>query len=127
MSSFGRHLEFPFHVDGSTGRCAVASTPDEHIEQEVIQLLLTDIGERLFLPELGSNIRRMVFEGAEPASEGLTKATVSQALGRWLGERVVVEELTVVTEPGLVELALRYRRAGGADSRTVRFRSGAPG
>ena len=37
-------------------------TDEDSIKESVKNLLLTDVGERLFNPTLGSNIRRMLFE-----------------------------------------------------------------
>jgi hypothetical protein len=66
-----------------------------------------------------------VFEGAGLTTTAMAKAMVSQALSRWLAERITVEELDVsgVGETLVVELV--YRPAGAADSRRDRFeRSG---
>jgi phage baseplate assembly protein W len=37
-------------------------TDEDSIKESIKNLLLTDVGERLFNPTLGSNIRRMLFE-----------------------------------------------------------------
>ena len=50
----GRHLSFPFRV-GVGGRTAQVSTLEEHVRDEIIQLLLTSPAERLFLPEFGGH------------------------------------------------------------------------
>ena len=48
----GRHLAFPFRI-APDGRTATPASLDEHIKGEIIQLLLTAPGERLFLPAFG--------------------------------------------------------------------------
>jgi phage baseplate assembly protein W len=120
MSEPRHHLAFPFRV-GADGRAATPPTVEAHVEQELYQLLLTDLGERLYLPELGTNLRRLVFEGADPAAAGIAKATVTQAIGRWLGDRVVIEEVDVQVASPTIEVTVRYRIGGGAP-RALRLR-----
>ena len=120
---YPRYLAFPFRI-GDDGRPVCAADRAEHVRDEVLQLVLTGAGERAFLPEFGTNVRRQVFEGLDPAIQGLTKATIAQALARWLGERVEVEELAVTAEGARLTVDLRYRLAGADDSRTLRFQRG---
>ncbi len=120
----GRHLSFPFRI-GSEGRAAQVSTLAEHVHDELIQLILTNLGERVFLPEFGGGVRRMVFENLDPATEGMVKARLTQALTRWLGHRLTLEELAVSIENEKIEVEIKYRLAGTEDSRIMRFqRSG---
>ena len=58
----GRHLAFPFRI-GTDGRSVAPANLDEHVRGEILQLLLTNAGERPFLPSLGGNLRRLVFQG----------------------------------------------------------------
>jgi len=120
MDPDGRHLAFPFHV-GADGRTVNTASLDEHIKQEVIPLLLTNPGERAFVPEFGGGARRLVFEGITDTTESMTKAMVSQAIGRWLSERVTLESLDVSTKNATITIDIAYRIAGTADQRTLRF------
>jgi phage baseplate assembly protein W len=116
----GRHLAFPFHV-GADGRTASPASRDEHVKQELIQLLLTNPGERAFLPEFGGGARRLVFEGITDTTESMTKAMVSQAIGRWLAERITLESLDVSAKDSTITIDVTYRIAGTTDQRTLRF------
>jgi phage baseplate assembly protein W len=124
MSIPSHHLAFPFRI-GRDGRCATPATTEEHVEHELMQLLLTELGERLYAPELGTNLRRMVFEGTDSAAGGLARATIAQAIVRWLGDRLTVEDLAVEVSGGAFEIAIRYRIGGGAP-RALRLRRSAP-
>ena len=119
-SNYGRHLSFPFHI-GTDGRSAQVSALDQHVKDELIQLLLTDQGERLFLPEFGAGLNRLVFEPAGEAMWGMTKAKVTQAISRWLGERITLEGLAIEIEESLIEVEIKYRIAGSEDTRVMRF------
>ena len=116
----GRHLSFPFRV-GASGRAAQISTLEEHVCDELIQLLLTNPAERLFLPDFGGGVRRLVFESADDATAGMAKAVITQSVTRYLGHRVTLEELTVTAHDETIEVDLKYRIAGTEDTRILRF------
>lgn len=135
--SNGRHLAFPFRI-GDDGRTATPGSDPEHIRDEVLQLLLTGPGERLFLPEFGAGVRTLVFEPASDVLRGVVKSRITQALSRWLGHRVVVEmidvrfgdeaavpgtqpELLLDARTGGLEVMVKYRPAGSPDSRVIKF------
>lgn len=116
----GPHLAFPFRI-GDDGRAAVARSEADHVRDELLQLMLTDPGERPLLPEFGGGARRLVFEPASDVLREVTKARITQALSRWLGHRLTVEELLVTFEGALIEISVAYRPAGEPDSRVVKF------
>ena len=53
------------------------------IQQSITTLLLTNKGERLFQPELGSSLRRFLFEPLDYATSGLITTSIRQCLGRF--------------------------------------------
>lgn len=113
-------MAFPFHI-GPDGRTATPASLDEHVRGEIIQLLLTNPGERPFLPSFGGGLRRLVFERNDDVSAGLSKALVSQALSRWLGERVKVESLDVTADESKLAVDLRYRVIATNQEKQLRF------
>lgn len=120
MLSNGRHLAFPFRI-GSDGRTAAPASDADHVRDELLQLLFTNPGERLFLPEFGGGLRRLVFEPASDVLRGVVKARITQALSRWLGHRLTVELIDVTLDASLLEVTVKYRPAGEPDSRVVKF------
>ena len=123
MLSHGRHLAFPFRI-GSDGRTAAPLSDADQVRDELLQLLLTSPGERLFLPEFGGGVRKLVFEPASDVLRGVVKARITNALTRWLGHRLTVELIDVVIDDAiaLLEVTVKYRPAGTPDSRVVKFR-----
>jgi phage baseplate assembly protein W len=116
----GRHLSFPFRVN-QDGRMAQVASLEDHIRDELVQLLLTNPAERLFLPEFGGGVRRLVFESADETTAAMAKAVITQAVTRWLGHRVALEHLTVDVENETIDVDLRYRISGTEDTRVLRF------
>jgi phage baseplate assembly protein W len=120
----GPHLSFPFRI-GPEGRTAQVQSLAEHVRDELIQLLLTNPAERAFLPEFGGGVRRLVFDGSGETTAAMAKAMISQALGRWLQERLTVDALDVSSQDTTLTVELTYRVAGTADARKITFqRSG---
>ena len=118
----GRHLAFPFHI-GPDGRTAAPANDELHMRDELLQLLLTGPGERLFLPEFGGGVRRLVFEPASETLRGVVKARITDALTRWLGHRLSIELVDVawLDAAATLEVTVKYRPAGSPDARVVKF------
>lgn len=116
----GRHLAFPFRI-GPDGRTVAPASVADHVRDEVIQLLLTNPGERPFLPPFGGGVRKLIFEPASDVLRGMTKARITQALGTWLGHRLTLEHLEVTFTGSTLEVEIKYRPAGQADSRVLKF------
>ncbi|HKC66279.1 MAG TPA: GPW/gp25 family protein [Pyrinomonadaceae bacterium] len=116
----GRHLAFPFRI-GANGRVRQVETLEDHVRDELIQLILTNSAERLFLPEFGGGVRRLVFENIDETTGAMVRAILTRSISRWLGHRVTLENLVVQIENEKIEVDLKYRIAGTEDVRLLRF------
>jgi phage baseplate assembly protein W len=120
FENYGKHLSFPFRI-GDDGRTVQTSTLEDHVREELMQLILTNPGERLFLPEFGGGIRRLVFENADPSTEGIAKAQLTQAINRWLGNRITLIDVNVAVEEETIEVYIKYQLAGSEETRAMKF------
>jgi phage baseplate assembly protein W len=122
MNTFpdGRHLAFPFHI-GSDGRPAPAPDLPSHVRGELLQLVLTNPGERPFLPEFGGGVRKLIFEPADDVLGSVTKARLTKAINRWLGDRVTLEDVRVNHADAELDVEIDYRLAGAPDTRVIKF------
>ena len=96
---------FPFAIDAASGQAARASYQD-HVEQMIRQVLLTDPGERVCLPTFGAGLRRLLFSPLTAQLQASTQMIVTQSLNAWLGDQITVQSVTVdtpVSSPGLPE------------------------
>ena len=118
----GKHLSFPFRI-GPDGRTATVASRDEHVRDELIQLVLTNLGERLFLPEFGGGARRLVFENINEPTQAMAKALLTEAIGRWLGQRLELQELAVEVHEETIEIQIKYQLAGAEETRALRFQT----
>ncbi|MEM9446418.1 MAG: GPW/gp25 family protein [Verrucomicrobiota bacterium] len=120
----GSHLSFPFHI-GSNGRSVQVQSVEQQIHEELMQLLLTNPGERLFLPEFGGGLRQLVFENVDENTKGLVKARITQAISRWLGHRVTLEDVQAeFGQDDEMLVSVRYHIAGQDQPRVLKFQRG---
>jgi phage baseplate assembly protein W len=117
---YPRHLGFLFHV-GPDGRTVNPTSLADHVKGEVIQLLLTNQGEREFVPAFGGGVRGLLFEPIDDALVGMSKAQITRSISDWLGHRVVLEDLQVESEESEIRVELKYSVPGIEESRVLRF------
>lgn len=96
-----RYLDYPYSVSGKG--TPNTTTPDDHLRDLILQVLFTNPGERVNLPEFGVGIQRLVFAPNSDALRSSTQFLVSANLQRWLGDRINVEQVNVSSEPGYEE------------------------
>lgn len=115
----GRHLRFPFRI-GADGRPETPTDLADHVRGEVIQLLLTNPGERDFQPSFGGGLKRLVFEANDDVTAAIAQARIAKALSFWLGERLEVKQLEARAEDSTLSVDLVYQIRGG-EVRRLRF------
>ncbi len=86
---------FPFPIDRSNKKgFFYKATNHEIIKSDLIQLLLTEPGERVMLPTFGTGLRRLIFEQKDSSSSSELRSLIINAIQIW-EPRIVVHEITV--------------------------------
>jgi phage baseplate assembly protein W len=93
-----RFLKYPYGVSGSG--IPNTTTTDDHLRDLILQVLFTNPGERVNLPEFGVGVERLVFEPSSDALRASTQFLISTGLQRWLGDRIDVQQVSVSSIPG---------------------------
>lgn len=93
---FGRGIAFPPRI-GEDGRVAWSQGP-QNIRESIQIILLTELGERLRLPEFGGGLKTFLFEPNTVSTRRLIQEQITQALGRW-EPRISVESVVVEQDP----------------------------
>ena len=101
-------IHYPPGIDTGTGRLALEPSYDAHVEQLMLQVLFTAPGERINRPEFGCGVRRMLFAPNSDVSANLAQASVHQALDRWLGTVIRVENVQVKALNETLNIAVTY-------------------
>ena len=107
----GQGLKFPFQFHRRSGgaRISTATSRDqEHIHESIRQILGTRRGERFLLPEFGSRLHELLFEGNDAILLGLLRHEVIDALTRW-EPRIVIEEVVMVADGHVIHVNIHYR------------------
>src|ERR1051325_6496020 len=100
------NIDFPFHFD-SRGR--TTSTDDEdHIRDMIEEFLLTSPGERVNRPDFGSGLLQMVFAPNSPELAAALQFTIKAGLKQWLGDRIEVKKLEVVSDDAELRVDVQY-------------------
>jgi phage baseplate assembly protein W len=116
----GRHMKFPFRI-AADGRSASPENLDEHVKGEIIQLLLTNPGERPFLPDFGGGVRRLVFEGNDEVTRGMAKAVISQSISYWLQQRIRLLAINVDSDDSILKVDVSYQVVASGEEKQIRF------
>ncbi len=114
-----RDIDLSFRVHPNTNKLVV-SEGDVAVKRALQYLLFTIKGERLFQPELGSNIRRLLFENISPATAMDIESAVSEAIANYEPR---VEMIKILVSPDTAQngytIQLTYRILNQSIPQTV--------
>ena len=115
-----RFLKYPYSVAGSG--IPNTTTPDDHLRDLILQVLFTNPGERVNLPQFGVGVQRLIFEPAGDTLRSSVQFLITTNLQQWLGDRLNVEQVNVSTdaqEDGMVTIEIIYRALATQQPGTV--------
>ena len=103
---------FQFRIDPPSGQAAQTSY-QSHVDQMIRQVLLTNRGERIDLPEFGCGLRQLLFAPHNSALDATTNLIVQQALTRWMAgiitvQKVIVVPQTTTDDPAQLQIQINY-------------------
>lgn len=97
---------------GSTGYFKQSFDVMTQVKSNIVNLLLTKKGERLFNPEFGCDLHNILFENISQETEAQVDAAVKDAINRWL-PYVTIKKVQVINDPNkntvLVQVSFSLR------------------
>lgn len=105
MSETTSGFSFPFRINAS-GRVARTSGP-EKLKENIKQILLTGIGERVMRRDYGGGLRQLVHDPNNDALRAIVQHQVAKAIGQ-LEPRVQVQDVAVTQKDGKLNVEIRY-------------------
>lgn len=108
MSAPFTSIRHPFAVDLGRGRIAEEENYAQHVEQMMFQVLFTAPGERIDRPDFGCGVKRLVFAPNSEVSASLAQVTIFQALTRWLGTAITVNDVKALAIEERLEIKIAY-------------------
>ena len=84
-------------------------TTKDQIKSNLVNLLLTDTGERIMNPNFGTNLKRFLFEGITDNNLETLKDNILNSILSYISE-ITVTNITLVpnTDNNLVSLTIEY-------------------
>src|SRR5215469_12017695 len=99
-----RFLKYPYTV-GSTGAPRLTRA-DDHLRDLIVQVLFTNPGERVNLPEFGVGVQQFVFAPNSDMLRASVQFLITNNLQQWLGDRIDVNQVTVSSQEGEEEVVI---------------------
>lgn len=97
MSKF-INIDFPFR-DSDKGFFLKLNTEDSNaIKADLLHLILTNKGERLYLPDFGTNLRKYLFDPMDGLTEEGIKSEIKEAVKKYI-PNLKVNEVTFTEAP----------------------------
>jgi uncharacterized protein len=101
-------IKHPLAIDQGRGRLAEEENYASHVEQMMLQVLFTAPGERLNRPDFGCGVKRLVFAPNSEVTATLAQVTIFEALNRWLGSAIEVNDVKAIAIDSRMEIKIAY-------------------
>lgn len=94
------NIRFPF-VDSKKGFFVdMTRTSDDAIKSDLIHLLLTNKGDRLYMPDFGTNLKRYIFEPLDSVTNSDIKSEIQTSIDKFI-PNLKVNNITVTPDEEL--------------------------
>jgi len=99
------NIDFPFRDSEKGFYFKLNQTDKDAIKADLLHLLLTNKGERLYMPEFGSDLRKYIFQPNDNITHSEIKDNLNQTIKKYIPNLVVdsinfkkndIEELIIV-------------------------------
>jgi uncharacterized protein len=116
----GAGFAFPAQVNVQGSVQLSANTPN--LEESIIIILRTRLGERVYRPNFGSRLSELVFEPMNTQTLLLIRLYVEEALETW-EPRIILNSILTSPDPktGTVEIVITYTPKDTYDMRSMVF------
>ena len=101
------NIQFPFQDDPDGKFLKMNQDAKRAIKADLVHLLLTNKGERLYLPDFGANLRQYLFDPNDDISANAIRNEINEAIKKFI-PNLNVTQLTV-TKSGNNEYAVVVR------------------
>jgi phage baseplate assembly protein W len=108
MAEALRSIRYPLAVDAGLGRLEEEANYAAHVEQLIMQVLYTSPGERVNRPDFGCGVKRMLFAPNSEVAAGLAQVAIFEAMRRWLGSVLEVNDVTARAVNETLEVRIAY-------------------
>ena len=88
------NIEFPFKDDNNRGNfISMNKDPKTAIKSDLLHLLLTNRGERLYMPDFGANLKKYLFEQNDQFTMTAIKSEIQSVVSKFIPNLIISELL----------------------------------
>ena len=116
-------VSLPFNGPNGKPFNSTYSTKDQ-IKSNLVDLILTNKGERIFNPEFGADLKRVLFEGLTEDTNTTVQRLIADSINTFLPDVILDEVLLVPNiDNNSLSITIKYslRISGTSDQITVEF------
>jgi phage baseplate assembly protein W len=103
-----RALYHPITDDPGGKRLRIETDYEAYVRQLIRQVLLTNPGERVHLPDFGAGVRALVFSPINAATASLAQTMIYKALTETLADIIRVDEVVVTNVDSRLDITVVY-------------------
>ena len=113
------NIDFPFRDSPKGFYFKLNETDADAIRSDLLHLLLTNKGERLYMPDFGSDLRKYIFEPNDQITHDKIKDSLNETIKKYI-PNLLVNEITFRTDEieELIIVDLKYTVTDGTFSKS---------
>lgn len=96
------NINFPFKDSNEGYYLDITSTTKDAIKSDLLHLLLTNKGERLYMPEFGSDLRKYIFEMNDQITHNEIKINLNDTIKKFI-PNLQIDDITFEDIVGVEE------------------------
>lgn len=85
------NIEFPFRDDTKGKFLSMNDQAKQAIKSDLLHLLLTNRGERLYMPDFGANLKKYLFEPNDNITGSAIKGEIQSAVSKFIPNLTITE------------------------------------
>ncbi len=111
------NIDFPFRDSEKGFYFKLNNTDTDAIRSDLMHLLLTNKGERLYLPDFGSDLKKYIFEPNDQITHDKIKDSLNESIKKYI-PNLIVNEISFDNDEieELIIVKLRYTVTEGTFS-----------
>ncbi len=114
MADKSINIKFPFFPSKQGFFLETNKTTREAIKSDLIHLLLTKKGERLYLPQFGTNLYKFLFEPNDNITESSIKTEIENAIATYMPNLTLINFFTESDSDKTITVNIDYLISDGA-------------
>lgn len=111
------NIDFPFRDSEDGSFFKLNKTDRDAVRADLLHLLLTNKGDRLYLPDFGSDLRKYIFQPNDDITHGEIRDSLNETIKKYI-PNLIVDDITFVRDDNeeKITVILKYTVTEGTFS-----------